>query len=128
MSFPASEVRPDSDKAAASEKTGSDTGSDVSSPIAAKIDLETIQPNGETEDTGPQMITVWHFGGRSDRAGNRKSVPVKGKQARGKNRSDRSQQEGLRKKSKPQRGPDPDSPFAALAGLKKQLDSGDGKN
>ena len=81
---------------------------------------DTAEIDAEAEE--PKMISIWRYG-RNERTGNQANK--KPRQARGPKKPGKDKpfhkNNTAKRGNKPEKAPDPDSPFAKLAALKKEL-------
>ncbi len=148
-----SEVKPPHEKAEIGAEQNTDPTGDASSPAEPKIEEATSAtqapepaasaeaasqaqetPAAETNaDTGeaagndePKTMLVWRYGGGGNRQRSKRPQSGQGKQKKftaGNRKGDRNQQ-SRKKGPKPEKQADPDSPFAKLAALKADLQTG----
>lgn len=126
------DVKPEADEAT------TDTAK-ADAPAETKIDAETkSEPDAEQEakvEEAPKRIDIWKPGGNKNRKRPNQNAKQNTKKPNDGPRRGKDSKNGKkpfakkdgRKPFKPkERAPDPDSPFAGLADLKKQLEGGNG--
>ena len=103
-----------------------ETQTETEKPVApVEPTADAPEVNAEAEE--PKMISIWRYGRneRSGNQGNKKPAHARNPKKPGKDKPNR-QNHNAKRGGKPEKAPDPDSPFAKLAALKKELTGKDG--